>query len=86
MNIEGYKKLSASARANYLWIHGKFVDERVEFKKAKILIYSLNNFYVEIRMGIDNDRIEYVKPLDTLNDWQGYMDSLSLDYLMRWVP
>ena len=70
-------------RANLLWHKGMFLDERIVYNKSKHLIFTLFNFYVEIIYDLKTDTLTHVKPLETLEDWEGYLGSINLEHLLK---
>ena len=83
MDILEYSKLNLNDRADTLWDKGIFVDERIEYGKAKVLIYSLFHFYVEVFYDINQNKITDIKPLNEESDWNGYLKSINLNHLMK---
>ncbi len=83
MNIEEYIKLPLNDRADVLWKNAVFVDDRVIYNKFTIAIYHLFNFYVEVYYSVKDNSIKDVKAIHQEEDWDGYLNSINLDYLMR---
>ncbi|HYV92763.1 MAG TPA: hypothetical protein VE978_13290 [Chitinophagales bacterium] len=69
-------------RADIVWAHGKPVDERVNYRKYTIAIYSLFDFYVEVWLTATQEAIEKVHALESEEDWKGFLESVRLKHLM----
>lgn len=84
MELAEFVKISnINDQANILWNQGVFLDERVIYNNFKVLTYSLNNFYVEVTYHIKSNAIAQIKPLISLEDWEGYLSSINLDHLLK---
>jgi len=57
------------------------IDERIVYNKHKIVIYSVFNFYVEVFYSIKDNKIEDLKALENIEDWEGYLKSIKLGFL-----
>ena len=83
MGAAEYNKMTLELKSNFLWDKGTFIEERVNYGKYKICMYSLFNFYVEVFYSIKDNNIKKVNALESDIDWHGYMESINLKHLLR---
>lgn len=81
MTASEFNALSTDEKGELLTANSVFIEDRVIYGKYKIIMYALNNLYVEVYLHIKHNEIETVKALDTLEDWESYMQSINLELL-----
>lgn len=81
MTAEEFNKMDLEQKGEIWTANSVFVDERIVYNQHKIVIYSLFNFYCEVYYNIKDNKIEDLKALEKMEDWEGYMKSIRLDSL-----
>ena len=61
--------------------HSTFLDTRIVYGKYKIIIYAVFNFYVEVFYNIKTNKIDDLKALENVEDFEGYMNSIKVELL-----
>jgi hypothetical protein len=77
IGIYEYTLMTTDQRAACLWEHGTFLDNRVE-KGFKYILYSLNNFYVEVTYDSEENGILEYTPFKTTKKLEPYLDEINL--------
>ncbi len=80
MKIGEFNQLTFDGKASMLTKYGKYLDQRTTKEGAKIMIYDLFSFYVEVSYRFDR-KVQYVRALDNIFESEGYLDSINLLHL-----
>lgn len=81
MTIFEFNALSFDAKASLLTKYGKYLDRRSAKDGARVMIYDLFGFYVEVSYRFDK-KVQYVRAVDNIqNGRDSYLESLNLIHL-----
>ncbi len=80
MNIADYNELTFDGKASMLTKYGRYLDQRITKEGAKIMIYDLFGFYVEVSYRFDR-KVQYLRALNNILESRGYLDSINLLHL-----
>ncbi len=83
MLISEYSKLELKDKAEILWKGGTHLDQRVNYREHVIQVYALFSFFVEVYYAVEDNKITQIKPLEKEDDWEGYLNSINLNHLMK---
>ena len=81
MTAQEFNMLNLDQKGEVWNTNSIFIDERIVYNKHKIVIYSVFNFYVEVFYSIKDNKIENLKALENIEDWEGYLKSIKLGFL-----
>ena len=66
-----YTELTIDEKAEILWRKGTFIAEIIEYRKQKVCIYELNEFFVGVFYNVRNNSIDKIEILNTgKQEWQ----------------
>lgn len=80
MNIVEFNLLSFDGKASLLTKYGKYLDQRTTKEGARIMIYDLFGFYVEVSYRFDR-KVQYLRAVNNIFDTETYLDSINLLHL-----
>lgn len=80
MRLTEFNQLSFDGKASMLTKYGKYLDERITREGAKIMIYDLFGFYVEVSYRFDR-KVQYVRALNNIFESESCLDSINLLHL-----
>lgn len=80
MTIDEFNMLSFDGKASLLTKYGRYLDERTTGEGARILIYDLFGFYVEVSYRFDR-KVQYVRAIDNIFSSESYLESINLLHL-----
>ncbi len=83
MNAQQYNLLEIGPKADLLWPDGTFPDHRVDNDHAMVVIYKLYDLFVEVHFDVSSKDITKINALDTEEDMEGYLNSVSLIKLLQ---
>ena len=61
---------------------GTHLENRIVYGECTIVIYAVYNFYVEVKVDLKTKKITEIKALESMEDFDGIMDSIKLDDLI----
>jgi len=80
MNITDYNQLSFDGKASFLTKYGRYLDQRTTREGARIMIYDLFGFYVEVSYRFDR-KVQYLRAVNNIFESDTYLDSINLLHL-----
>lgn len=80
MTINEFNLLSFDGKASLLTKYGKYLDQRTTKDGARIMIYDLFGFYVEVSYRFDR-KVQYLRAVNNIFDSETYLDSINLLHL-----
>jgi len=80
MTIDEFNMLSFDGKASLLTKYGRYLDERTSGEGARILIYDLFGFYVEVSYRFDR-KVQYIRAVDNIFQSESYLESINLLHL-----
>ncbi len=80
MTITEFNLLSFDGKASLLTKYGKYLDQRTTKDGARIMIYDLFGFYVEVSYRFDR-KVQYLRAVNNIFDSETYLDSINLLHL-----
>ncbi len=80
MTITEFNLLSFDGKASLLTKYGKYLDQRTTKDGARIMIYDLFGFYVEVSYRFDR-KVQYLRAVSNIFDSETYLDSINLLHL-----
>lgn len=80
MTISEFSNLSFDAKASLLTKYGKYIDKRSTQDGARIMIYDLFGFYVEVCYRFDR-KVQYLRTVDNIFESESYLEGMSLLHL-----
>lgn len=81
MTIFEFNALNFDAKASLLTKYGKYLDRRNAKDGARVMIYDLFGFYVEVSYRFDK-KVQFVRAVDNIeNGKESYLESLNLIHL-----
>jgi len=75
--------LKLHEKGEFLWKEGKHVEERLIYGKYVVQIHCFDNFFVEVYYSVRGNNIDDIKAIHKGEDWDGYLDSIKLEHLMK---
>lgn len=83
MTIQEFKLIPTRAEMfSTLLCNGTLVDERYIYGKYEIQLYALNDFFVEVWTDIKRNELYQIVPLESEQNWKGFLDSMKLEALL----
>ena len=79
MTLYQFKMLTEEQQADVVW-GGMFLDIRNE-KEHNILLYAVDEFYVEVYYSPLLNKIERLQPFRSINPLEPYLDSFNVNDL-----
>lgn len=80
MTIQEFNLLSFDGKASLLTKYGRYLDERSSGEGARILIYDLFGFYVEVSYRFDQ-KVQYIRAVNNIFESESYLESINLLHL-----
>jgi hypothetical protein len=80
MNIVEFNLLSFDGKASLLTKYGKYIDQRTTKEGARIMIYDLFGFFVEVSYRFDR-KVQYLRAVNNIFESETYVDSINLLHL-----
>jgi hypothetical protein len=80
MTLAEYNQLTFDGKASLLTKYGKFLEQRTAKDGARIMIYDLFGFYVEVSYRFDR-KVQYLRALNNIFETENHVDSISLIHL-----
>ncbi len=80
MTISEYQGLNFDSKASLLTKYGKYIDQRCTRDGARIMIYDLFGFYVEVCYRFDR-KVQYIRSVNNIFESENYMESMNLLHL-----
>jgi hypothetical protein len=80
MTINEFNLLSFDGKASLLTKYGRYLDERSSGEGARILIYDLFGFYVEVSYRFDK-KVQYIRAVNNIFESESYLESINLLHL-----
>lgn len=80
MTITDFNSLSFDGKASLLNKYGKYLDDRSSGCGAKLMIYDLFGFYVEVSYRFDR-KVQYIRAVNNIFESHSLMDSIKLLHL-----
>jgi hypothetical protein len=80
MTIDEFNLLSFDGKASLLTKYGRYLDERTSGEGARILIYDLFGFYVEVSYRFDR-KVQYIRAVKNILRSESYLESINLLHL-----
>lgn len=80
MTLLDFNGLSFDGKASLLTKYGRYLDERSGKDGARIMIYDLFGFYVEVSYRFDR-KVQYIRAVENIFDTESHLDSINLLHL-----
>jgi hypothetical protein len=80
MTIDEFNLLSFDGKASLLTKYGKYLDHRNTKEGARIMIYDLFGFYVEVSYRFDR-KVQYLRAVNNIFESETHLDSINLIHL-----
>lgn len=80
MTIMEFNLLTFDGKASLLTKYGKYLDQRSSKDGARVMIYDLFGFYVEVSYRFDR-KVQYLRAVDNIFESKTYLDSINLIHL-----
>ena len=80
MTIQEFNLLSFDGKASLLTKYGRYLDERSSGEGARVLIYDLFGFYVEVSYRFDR-KVQYIRAVNNIFESESYLESINLLHL-----
>lgn len=80
MTITDFNLLSFDGKAALLNKYGKYLDNRNSNDGAKLMIYDLFGFYVEVSYRFDH-RVQYIRAVNNIFENNSLLDSIKVLHL-----
>lgn len=80
MTITDFNLLSFDGKSSLLNKYGKYLDDRYSGSGAKLMIYDLFGFYVEVSYRFDR-KVQYIRAVNNIFESRTLMDSIKLLHL-----
>ncbi len=80
MTIVEYNTLSFDGKASLLTKYGKYLDQRSTGEGARVMIYDLFGFYVEVCYRFDR-KVQYLRAVNNIFESEHYLNSINLIHL-----
>ncbi len=74
MTLEEFTALPLDEKTNYLWDYGVCIGQRLHPEKFIVCIFHLEDFYVEALYSRNNNRVNQIRPLRELPEWEAYVE------------
>ncbi len=83
MTAQEFNMLEIGPKADLLWPEGSFLDHRIDNDHAMVVIYKLYDLFVEVHFDVVSKDVTKINALDTDEDHEGYLNSVSLVNLLQ---
>jgi len=80
VSITDFNLLNFDGKASLLTKYGKFLDQRTTAEGARIMIYDLFGFYVEVSYRFDR-RVQYIRAVNNIFESDTYLESINMLHL-----
>ncbi len=80
MTILEFNALSFDGKASLLTKYGKYLDQRGSRDGARVMIYDLFGFYVEVSYRFDK-KVQYLRAVNNIFESETYLESINLIHL-----
>ncbi len=80
MTITEYSHLDFDSKASLLTKYGKYIDKRSTRDGARIMIYDLFGFYVEVCYRFDR-KVQYIRSVNNILESESYVENMNLLHL-----
>lgn len=80
MTITDFNLLSFDGKASLLNKYGKYLDKRQAQDGARLMIYDLFGFYVEVSYRFDQ-KVQYIRAVNNIFENYTQLDSISILHL-----
>ncbi len=80
MTITDFNSLSFDGKASLLTKYGKYLDDRSSQTGAKLMIYDLFGFYVEVSYRFDK-KVQYIRAVNNIFENYSMLDSIKMLHL-----
>ena len=80
MTLLDFNGLNFDGKASLLTKYGRYMDERSGNDGARIMIYDLFGFYVEVSYRFDR-KVQYIRAVENIFATESYLDSINLLHL-----
>lgn len=80
MTLLDFNGLNFDGKASLLTKYGKFLDERSGHNGARIMIYDLFGFYVEVSYRFDR-KVQYIRAVENIFESEAHLESINLLHL-----
>lgn len=74
MNASDFSNLPMDERTNYLWDHGVCFGQRLIDNQFILSIFKVDRFFVEARYSRENNRVDAIRIIDEIAEWEAYVD------------
>jgi len=80
MTITDFNLLSFDGKASLLTKYGKYLDKRQTKEGARLMIYDLFGFYVEVSYRFDQ-KVQYIRAINNIFENYSQLDSINTLHL-----
>ncbi len=80
MTIGEFNRLTFDGKASLLTKYGRYLDERTTKEGARIMIYDLFTFYVEVSYRFDR-KVQYIRATNNVLESASHLDSINMLHL-----
>jgi len=80
MTIFEFNALNFDGKASLLTKYGKYLDQRSTKEGARVMIYDLFGFYVEVSYRFDK-KVQYLRAVNNIFESESYLESINLIHL-----
>ncbi len=79
MDIIKFTQLPQDEKTNYLWDFGICLGQRLIRQEEIICLFQVDLFYVEAIYSRENNRVESIRPLLEMPEWEAYVELILLE-------
>lgn len=80
MTLSDFNMLNFDGKASLLTKYGKFLNDRSTTSGARVLIYDLFGFYVEVSYRFDK-KVQYIRAVNNIFESNAQLDSINILHL-----
>ncbi len=80
MTLQEFNTLGFDGKASLLTKYGKYLNQRSSNEGARVMIYDLFGFYVEVSYRFDR-KVQYLRAVNNIFDNGAKVDSINLIHL-----
>lgn len=77
MTDDEFDKLDENAKAYFLFASGTYIATQVD-KEQYILLYQLDDFYVEIFHNLEDNSVQMIKSFSDIDNLNPYLEQLNI--------
>lgn len=80
MTLTDFNLLTFDGKASLLTKYGRFLNDRLTEGGAKVLIYDLFGFYVEVSYRFDK-KVQYIRGVNNIFESRAHLESINILHL-----